>query len=276
VRYPEQPPIVEGKLFGAINGMETRYEEKSESFVIRLIFKDENTQPEFLITGFHPETGKIDPLSAFLIYNMKSSSQDENVVKESYSYLDVGLNCYFVPAMISAISLFQNTPGLQDRALELTCIAADRYNSPSAQLHLGLAYMNTPSLKEKSLEYIEKASREPELPIASIILGVLLSPISDMESPRKDAKRSVELFERALKQEKNPLAYHELAMLYYNGIGCQKDIAKAKELNEECKKLQNGNAPPLEERDESYVPKKPDECGCGCEHCEHHHHCDSK
>ena len=275
IRYPEQPPIVEGKLFGKVNNLTKKIYEKEKLLTFTFDFDALEKEPDFLIVDFNQETGKIDPLSSFLLFNKLQEEKDEKVRENCFKYLKVGVDTYFVPSMIAASSLFQRIKGLEERSLELICIAADRYNSPAAQLHMGLFFINNPAQKEKAIDYITKASREPDLPIAKSILGVLLSPISDMESPKKDAKKAAELFEEALKVERHPMALHELAMLLYNGIGVEKDVERAKQLNEECTKLEHGQTAPLTERDESYVPKKPQpgnpECHCHDCHCEHEH-----
>ena len=274
VHYPDQPPIIEGKLFTKVNAISHQVIEKDSIYLIQFDFDKLEKLPDFLVTDFHPQTKKIDPLSAFLIYNKKQESKDQKVKEDSFNLLDVGLKYYFVPAMIAAAALFRHIPQLQERSLELTCIAADRYHAPAAELNLGLLYLNMPDSRDRALEYIEKASREPQLPIASIILALYLSPISDMEYEKKDAKRAYNLLDKALKVERNPLALHEMAMLLYNGIGCEKDVEKAKKLQEECKKIDTTEPPPLEVRDETFVPKKkesnPHACGCGCQH-EHKH-----
>ena len=277
VHYPDQPPIIEGKLFTKVNAISHQVIEKDSIYLIQFDFDKLEKLPDFLVTDFHPQTKKIDPLSAFLIYNKQQESKDQKVKEDSFNLLDVGLKYNFVPAMIAAAALFRHIPQLQERSLELTCIAADRYHAPAAELNLGLLYLNMPDSRDRALEYIEKASREPQLPIASIILALYLSPISDMESPKKDAKRAVQLFQQVITKETepNPLALHEYAMLLYNGIGIEKDVEKAKELNEKCKQIEP-NAPELEERDETYKPKPHEHCHCGCCHeheAEEHHHC---
>ena len=201
-------------------------------------------------------------------------SKDQDMKEKSFDYLYAALKVNFVPAMIAAASYFRHIPQLQERSLELICKAADKYHAPSAELHLGLMYLNVPDCKDRALEYIEKASREPQLPLASVILALHLSPISDMEYSKKDSKRAVELFERSLKVERHPIALHELAMLLYNGIGCEKDVERANKLQQECIRIDTNPPPPLEVRDESYVPKKHEpqhkECCCDCK-CEHKH-----
>ena len=276
VRYPGQPSIIEGKLFTKINGVSHQVVEKDSIYIIQFDFDKIEKLPNFLVTDYHPQTKKIDPLSAFLIYNKMQESKDQKVKEDSFNLLDVGLKVNFVPAMIAAAALFRHIPQLQERSLELTCIAADKYHAPAAELNLGLMYLNMPDSRDRALEYIEKASREPQLPIASIILALYLSPISDMEYDKKDAKRAYELLEKALKVERHPLALHELAMLLYNGIGCEKDEERARKLQAECKKVDTTEPPPLEKRDESFVPKKKETnanacgCNCGCQH-EHKH-----
>ena len=278
VRYPEQPPIVEGKLFGEVKDvvMKINEEEKQITITFSLI---KELIPDLICTDMHPETHMLDPLSSFLIFNKYSQSKDDNLKNGCFKYLEFGINAGFLPALLTAADIFARIPQLSSNAVELLITAADKYNAAPAQLQLGLMMMNQPNFKERSFQYIERAAQDKSISIASVILGIMLSPITDMESPKKDAKRAVEIFNEVLEKERNPLALHELAMLYFNGIGVEKDEEKAKTLNEEASKLQNGQIPALEVRDETYVPKPmiDDGCGCGCCHChdepDEHDHC---
>ena len=279
----KQPPIVEGKLFEKIESI-TCEKSQSEPIVNLTIQRTaenynsekENTIPEMPIVDKHPETKFMDPLSSFLCFNERSHGPQEQQ-KGCFSYLEFGLNVNFVPALLTAASIFQRIPQLADQSFHLIKIAADMYNSPPANLQMGLFLLNSPE-KDLAMEYLDKAADDKaDLPFAKALLGAILSPISDMESPKKDAKRAVQLFQQVITKETepNPLALHEYAMLLYNGIGIEKDVEKAKELNEKCKQIEP-NAPELEERDETYKPKPHEHCHCGCCHeheAEEHHHC---
>ena len=287
VRYPDQPPILEGLLFEKVKSMEMKINSEEKNITVTVAINSEKA-PELLVTDIHPQTHRMDPLSAFITFNMRSHSEDMSQQKGCFRYLEFGLEANFVPAMLAAASIFQRIPQLADQSFHLVRLAADIYNSPPALLQMGLFLINSPQ-KELALEYMEKAAAHKGFPFAKALLGTMLSPIADMECPKKDAKRAAELFEEVLKEDENPMALHELAMLLYNGIGVEKNVERAKELNERCKKLERNQTPELEERDESYVPKPPVcHCGCECEHdhcgceCEHDHcgcesghgHCD--
>lgn len=267
VHYPGQPAIVEGQLFNTIKDAEMKINEEEKQITITFTLLNDET-PSMIITDFHPETHMLDPLSSYLIFSERAHSPSDALKDGCFKYLEFGLNANFIPAMLTAAGIFQHIPQLADKAIELFVIAADRYNAPPAQFQLGLFLMRNPKLKERAFDYIERAASDPQLTIASIVLGIMLSPIADMESPKKDAKRAAEIFENVLKIERHPLALHELAMLYFNGIGVEKDVEKAKALNEEAGKDADGQVPPLEERDESYVPQPVmEDCACGCCHC---------
>lgn len=284
-RYPNQPPIVEGLLFEPVKGMEMKINKEEKN--ITLTFSTEgNKTPEFVVVDIHPETKRMDPLSSFFAFHTKSHSPDENQQKGCFRYLEFGLEANFVPAMLAAASIFQRIPQLADQSFGIVKLAADKYKSAPACLQMGLFLINSPE-KDLALEYMEKAASDDSLPFAKAILGVMLSPISDMECHKKDAKRAAELFEKVLTFERNPLALHELAMLLFNGIGVEKDVERAQKLNDECKALEEGQTPELEERDENYVPRPPEchcghchchdedehECGCGHCHCHEEHEC---
>ncbi|EAY11776.1 hypothetical protein TVAG_106710 [Trichomonas vaginalis G3] len=271
VRYPDQPPIIEGQLFGEVKGVSTQLVEDGKVFKIIIeMLKQED--PEILVTDIHPDTHQLDPMSSYIIFSDRAKTMSDALSDEHFKYLEFGLNANFVPSLLTAAEIFQHVPDLASKAIELYIIAADKYDASPAQLQLGLLLIRNQKF-ERGFEFIERASKDKQFTLPSIILGILLSPIADMEYPKKDAKRAAAIFEEVLKTERSHIALHELAMLYYNGIGVAKDEAKAKELNEEAAKINGGEVPPLEVRDETYKPKPMvDECGCGHCHCHEHEH----
>jgi len=244
VRYPEQPPIVEGKMYVKPESIvvEINEEKRVMKIVIGVV---KNTPHPTLCISPHPDTKAMDPLSSFIMFTVLSNSQDEKAEKEALQFLGYGVDAGYVPSLLASASLCQQHPDLQATAIELINIAAVRYNSPTAQFQMGMYYLNQMNNPNAAFDYIEKASRDESLVVARSLLALMLSPLTNMPSPKKDAKVAVDMFESVIIQKEEPLVLHELARLLKNGVGCVKNIERASELNQKAQKI-DSTIPDLE------------------------------
>ena len=83
-----------------------------------------------------------------------------------------------------------------------------------------------------------------------------LSPLSDVEYPKKNAEEAVKWLQKGLKiDENNWIGLATLAKLMFFGIGIKRDVNTATDMMRKAKEI-NSNCPPLainDERAENYL-----------------------
>ena len=136
-------------------------------------------------------------------------------------------------------------PEKREESRKMFGIAIDYYKFPIAMLSYAELLLHESSLRSKYALSLYRKAIDSGFERAHVYLGRALSPLSDVKNTFKDVKEAVKELEIGLKQE-NPIAYHELAKLYYEGVGVEKDIVKANELQKKALAL-NPRIDPLDD-----------------------------
>lgn len=122
------------------------------------------------------------------------------------------------------------------KAVEIYKLSALQGNS-IAQYNLAWYYFHIQHEPEISLKWLEK-SADSEYGPALVMLGKFYS---DGVLFNKDYEKAFKLYHEAVKKEE-VTAYHNLAILYFNGRGTKKDELKAFKLMEKAAKKRYVNA----------------------------------
>ena len=145
----------------------------------------------------------------------------------------------YVPAMCFLAAFYMTVEGGQYKffAHNLYLEAIDVYKSPEAMVAFGEQLLSGKALnvfsKSQALNYFKRAI-DLEYDYAHYAFGKALSPLSNVKGVSKNVGEAIKELELA---GDIPGALHELAMLYYNGVGVRKDLQKANELQLKAKKL---------------------------------------
>ena len=241
-------PIIEGELYGKAD----RYEiiDDPKKFVIQ-IYKSEGEKREWplLIRNVRKSTKKMDAHSAFDLLNYITTDIENRKplfpdAPEFAYLLRFSVDSGYLPALLNGIRAFQDDPSKEDEMLGLLVLAADMYQSPEAIMKIGIYYFSQESMIEQSLYYLAQAF-ELGFGLAALYIGLILSPLSDVNYPKKNGKEALKYFESI----QHPIALHEAAKLYLAGEGCQQNIQKAKEYQKQAEEISPDPTaiPPLDE-----------------------------
>ena len=235
VSFPGQPPILAGQLYKPVLSIATKV--FKNTFILALFTGSKEIWPS-ICTAPHKETQQIDPLTAFSIFKVNTSSSDEMIVKGGMDFLMHSISLGFYPALLAGYDIFHNDPNPENRkkADEYLQLAADKYKSHQAYFQIGLNIVSENGDIEEALKYFQMASEMNNV-YAKSFIGFILSPLSEFVYPKKDAKKAAEIFEEVLKTIEDPTTYHEYAKLLFNGIGVELDEKKANEYQEKAKNL---------------------------------------
>jgi TPR repeat protein len=182
-----------------------------------------------LITDFYPGTREADPQSCFLFYAYAREHRGEAMAVDPAQALTASINAGFCPALRLAFEALSANPETAEGGLRLLCTAAETYGDPMATLMLG-TFFEEQGLHPQAFRTFQAAAERGVLPAVAFI-GRYFSPLCEQTVGHKSASKARKLFEEVRKREPSePFSCHELAMMYYNGVGVEKDVKKAEEL----------------------------------------------
>ena len=232
IHIPNAPPILKGKLFAPVLNFVTKID-KGHFIVICKKAKPEKWE-KFIIDYF-PNTQEIDPKSSFELFNMMSA--EKKTLDDGAIHVVRSCEFGYVQAMncVAAICLSTNHPDFVTKGRELFNIAIDYFKNPLAMVMYADIVLTENSARAPYAMTLYKKAIDQGFTIAHALLGRALSPLSDINNKNKNAEEAVKELELGLETE-SPMAYHELAKLYYNGVGVEKDQDKARELQEKAHK----------------------------------------
>jgi hypothetical protein len=229
---PDAPPLVHGMLAAPLQRLSGRSVSGTS-----LTFTFKKARPAdwpFLITGPHPQTGRLDPQSGFVMF--QSSMQQDGWNEASQHWLEMSGSAGYCPALLAGWDLFQRSQETAPKAIEWLRIAATAYDNPEACFLLGMVLMSNQNCVAVAFDFLQRAAN------AGIVhawarLAQLLSPLSDYEFEAKDAEQAVALLENVRRRTPNdPVMCYELSKLYFNGVGVEKNEALARELDQIARK----------------------------------------
>ena len=244
VTIPDSPPIFKGKLFEAVETMKI---EKKDNIIIINFRKPRKGLWPFIIEDYFPDTEIIDPQSAFILGTTVVKSPTFQY--KALNFLHFSAKSGYVAAM-SFLARFMITTNSIKEGIYLFTLAIQYYNSVEAMVEMADSVSLIPKFKYLTIPLLKQAINKNYLP-AHASLGRVLSPLSQIKGFSKDVKESILHLELA---GDNPIALHELAMLYFNGVGVKKDLKKASDLQLKAKKL-NPKIPILTKKKTSIIIK---------------------
>ena len=242
IKVPNFVPFVQGKLYNALLSYEIQ--ESTKDFSFQIIFKkaDNTVSWPRLINGFVPGTHDIDPHSAFELYIQEttddgsddSNNNQEFTYEELKEFFTTSLIKNYVPAILFMIeSLGNDNNDLKESLLEL---ASMKYHNPEATFAYAVFLIGN-NKKVEGFNLL-KVAAERGVGMAISIMGQMISPLSGIEFEYKDAESALELFEKVIAKGEEPVALYEAAKLYQAGVGCTKDVEKAKQYWMRAKKVE--------------------------------------
>ena len=246
IKVPSFVPFVQGKLFNNLISYEIK--ENPEQLSFQVIFEKEDKTISWprLINGFMPGTHDIDPHSGFELYiqgTTDDNSEEENnandhnkdfTYEELKEFFTTSLIKNYVPAILFLIeSLGNENNDLKEAMLEL---ASMKYHNPEATFAYALFLIGN-NRKHEGFNLL-KVAAEQGIGMAISIMGQMISPLSGIEFDYKDAESALDLFEKVIAKGEEPVALYEAAKLYQAGVGCNKDVEKAKLYWQRAKKVE--------------------------------------
>ena len=245
-------PFVCGIMYKPIESYVTKTE--NQKFIITLTKKEKELWPVF-ITSNNVETLAIDPKSAFIIYDLFQRNPNEEDAAVAFQYLFYSAKAGFVPAMRVYGKYLARDKETLSSAIQVLSLGMEMYGDAECQFNLALIYSNFERMKDKAAELMVAAA-EAGLPDAMVGAGEFFSPLSNIKYAKKDVSKALIWFNKALEHGENWIAYHELAKLNMYGVGVQKNVNRARELQAMAQKL-HGSVPPLELANNGEGEKKP-------------------
>lgn len=232
VQFPNAPPLLKGKLFAPVSDFITKVDK--ECFVV-MCNKEKPEKWSKFIVDYFPKTQEIDPKSSFELFN--EITDEKQSLDEGAIHIVRSCNFGYVQAMncVAAICLSTGHPDFVLKGRELFTIAIDYFKNPLAMVMYADIVLKENAARSPFAISLYKRAIEQNFPVAHALLGRALSPLSDIKCDCKNAEEAVKELELGLSTE-SPMAYHELAMLYYYGVGVKKDQEKALKLQEKAKK----------------------------------------
>ena len=248
-------PIVKGTLLAPVRDIKKKFQ---NGHLIITIQKQERGLWEVFITDPYPDTEIIDPQSAFSVGISFSKIQSE--IMKNFHFLTISASMGYVPAMCFLASFYLRSNGIdgidtRNIAMQLYNEAIEKYNSPPAMISFADYLLREGSINQFTKNYaiaLLRRAIESEYDIAHYYLGHALSPLSEIKGIRKDVNEAIHELELA--GDENAHALHDLAMLYFNGVGVKKNLAKANELQIKARKIDK-NIEPLQKAKKGFGVK---------------------
>lgn len=229
---PNEIPFLMGELFAPVTGFSTSID-KNE-LRVSLTKKEEGQWP-FLIKSIHPETKQIDPHSGFIIfYTMEKTDE---TIEIALNILQGVIAVKYLPAMQYALNAFFQNPESREASFQIAMDAINYYSDPISMYWLGSQLVQNPETVDQGINFLKQADERGVVSARSLV-GQIFSPLNDIPFKYKNAEQAVKLFQSVLEQNADdPISNHELAMLYYNGVGVPKDVEKAEDLQKKAKSI---------------------------------------
>ena len=254
VDAPGIVPFIQGKLLDKIVDFKT--EVKGNEFHL-ILTKENNVKWARIIDDYIPGTHDIDPHSAFEIYVQETTLDHTKIAavhtyEENQEFAASAVTRQYVPALMFIAQSLENDE--KDTKRSLVEIAAMRFQNPEAFFMLALMMIDDGDKVQGFKLLKEAASRG--VGIAVSIMGQMISPLSGIDFEYKDAESALEFFEKVISQGEEPIALYEASKLYLKGVGCKKDVNKARKYYDRAKKVEPGIPEFEEEKENSFSVKK--------------------
>lgn len=241
VGVKDEIPFLSGVCFEEVSNFKYNFLDQG---YITLIFakKDPSIQWPILIKEPISKKNNLDPLSALTL-----ALQNLMIGNEAgQMFLAYSAECMFPPAIIQyATFLIQNRVSC-DPLIPSLFKCVDEYNFGPAGTMIGNLSIIGQISFDTAFPYVKKSAVELNDPNAKFLYACFLSPLETPHGRFEDGDEAYKVLEEIEKD--NPLARFGFARLIREGIGCEKDEAKANELLESARK-ENPEVPTFEEAD---------------------------
>ena len=204
IYLPGKLPFYTGQLKNSVKSWQAKTIQKS--FVVTFHKKKKGLWTNPIIDP-NPETDEIDPQNCF---NIGMIYEDISDIKKS---ADMG---YIQALMILGYTQLKvETEEAQEFGDKCFKEAIDVYDSDEALISYADFLLSRNISPTYAMHLLERAAKKG-IRISHGYIGAALSPVSRIQYPVKDAKKALEELQKAWGY---PFVLHEIAMLYYNGIG---------------------------------------------------------
>lgn len=224
----EEYPFFAGSFSAPVKSFEKEF--SVDDHGLKLTFKKpEDTRWDLIFTGPVNETDIMDPQSLFE-HGKLNSSQEE---------IDRAASMNFPPALLELTKLNKT----EDEINEIYEKAAD-YHDPFALFMVGMTCLRNNEI-DKAIEKLREAESRGDLN-SKDALGEIYSPLVEPHIIDEDVNIALQKFNEVIESRPNhPYALYNLALLYLNGCGVEKDVNKAHEMYEKAKSIEP-NIPKME------------------------------
>lgn len=262
VTIAQHVPIICGQLFAKAKDMKVNIENHTYTITIT---KEEAGPWPILIKMIHPDFQMIDPKSAFICFQQLSTVPDNpDTAKLGYQFLENSARAGYILAMQVLGGILLDTENRQKDGMVMLKQGADMYKDPLCCFQVGLLLATQYKDIQSGIEYLERAGNLG-YGVAYFTLGQIYSPISPFQFDHKDPVKSMEYFNKVPEDAISPALLSEMAQFYEQGLGVEKDEAKAQELYAKAKEMtekilaDNQIQPQANEPTPQQIPMQPDE-----------------
>ncbi|KAH0793085.1 hypothetical protein GPJ56_002980 [Histomonas meleagridis] len=234
-------PLVRSLLFGTISEVNVT---RSDTQFTLCLTKEKPGAWELPFTDVHPSFGDADPQTCFILFHFLITKGDQD---RAIDFLNKSANFGYLPAIETIIEntkqFLSNEDLPQNDRIQIFStitnlydVGVNKYHDPKFALKSGMFLLQN-GVESASVLEIFQIACNAGVSEGFTFQGIAVSPLSQYGFEVKDAKLAVKLFSKALDFDKDePLANHFLAMHLYNGIGVEKDVKRAKALQENAVK----------------------------------------
>jgi TPR repeat protein len=223
VTFTDPLPLVQGTLHSPVSSVSASHTDDSLTLTLTKVDPAAWLLP---ITSYYPGTSEADPQSCFLMYEYALAG---GVDRAAVGAFEKAIRAGFCPALRAGFQLLSANPENMEFGFRMLCTAVDTYQDPIATLMLALFFEARGSPQQAFRAFKMAAVRGMVQGLS--YLGQYLSPLCAKSAGGKNVENAIKLFEQARKADpQEPISCHELAMLYYNGVGVEKDVRRAEEL----------------------------------------------
>lgn len=239
VAASDQPPLVAGRTYEKFTEYIIDSDQKHLYITLKKIVDEPWPQ---MIRG--PIPGNvIDPLSAFVLANilMEAAQEIQNPQELNYTlhqrrvFLELSAQVGFPEALVQLGCQCFNSQEIE-KSKEYLTLAADKYNSDSANIFLGLHACKLND-NQTALERFLIAGKNGNMK-AYVLASDIYSPFAEPHSNLEDPQKARQILEDVVVKEPDEYyAWYQLALYYKDGVGCSKDIERAKKCYIKSKEL---------------------------------------
>lgn len=220
----EEYPFFAGLFFAPVVNFDKEYSTDTRTVHFTFKKKKENVQWDLVFKGPITDTDVMDPQSLFE-HGRKNSIQEE---------IERASKMNFPPALLELTKLNKT-----EEEIERIYEKAAQYHDPFALFVSGMFCIRRNEL-DIAIERLTEAEQRGDVNSMNA-LGEIYSPMAEPHTAGEDVNIALQKFRKVLELRPNhAYALYNLALLYLNGCGVEKDVTKAHEFYVKAKSIDNG------------------------------------